>query len=113
MFGYGVIAPRSGAKRSVVMGLCSSLALAHQAVSSTKLIVLQYLLPPRPTTSTGASFLPSHRWSCRVLSRGSSSARLRSYLEANHELLAALLPPDTSCDDLFSEVEVAANERNR
>ena len=39
------------------------------------------------------------------LSRKSSHAQLESYLQAKHELLAPLLPDDTSCDDLFNEVD--------
>ena len=39
------------------------------------------------------------------LSRKSSHAQLKSYQEARHELLAPLLPADTSCNDLFSEVD--------
>ena len=38
------------------------------------------------------------------LSRASEHARLEAYLEKHHPLLAKLLPPDTSCADLFSEV---------
>jgi len=39
------------------------------------------------------------------LARTSSHAQLAEYLRKEHELLAALLPDDTSCDDLFSEVD--------
>ena len=39
------------------------------------------------------------------LTRASSKAQLAAYLQANHESLAALLPPDTTCMDLFGEVE--------
>ena len=38
------------------------------------------------------------------LARTSSHAQLEAYLKKEHELLAALLPDDTTCDDLFSEV---------
>ena len=43
------------------------------------------------------------------LSRSSSRAQLAAYLEASHELLAGLLPADTSCNDLFSEVETGGS----
>eukprot|EP00966_Prymnesium_polylepis_P021646 497389-Prymnesium_polylepis.1 len=39
------------------------------------------------------------------LARASSHAQLEAYLKKEHELLAALLPEDTTCDDLFSEVD--------
>ena len=39
------------------------------------------------------------------LTRTSSKEQLAAYLQANHELLVALLPADTSCNDLFGEVE--------
>ena len=38
------------------------------------------------------------------LLRSASHAQLAAYLEQHHELLAPLLPADTSCDDLFNEV---------
>lgn len=43
------------------------------------------------------------------LSRKSTHAQLASYLQAKHELLAPLLPDDTSCHDLFEEVEIGGS----
>ena len=39
------------------------------------------------------------------LHRGNPNAALASYLQTHHETLAALLPKDTTCNDLFTQVE--------
>ena len=40
-----------------------------------------------------------------TLYRSCPNAALASYLQTHHETLAALLPKDTTCNDLFSQVE--------
>ena len=39
------------------------------------------------------------------LSRSSSNEQLAAYLTANHDLLVPFLPKDTTCADLFGEVD--------
>ena len=43
------------------------------------------------------------------LHRLSDATALKSYLTQHHDTLAALLPEDTTCNDLFCEVEAGNN----